>query len=341
MKQSFRMKILTVDDICGLVQAIGIEVFLARLIGVLEEDFARWEQFQKSARHVTRYEQGVIELMPCADDELYAFKYVNGHPGNPARHRLSVVALGLLSEVATGYPLLFSEMTLLTAFRTAATGALAARYLARPEAATLAVIGTGAQSEFQVLALAGLFPLRDVRYFDLDREAMDKFAGNLATGPWRTVACASVGEAILGADIIVTATAARKRQSLFAAAQVAPGTHIQAIGGDSPGKTELDPALLDGAKIVVEYLPQTLVEGEVQQRAEPRVHAELWELVTGRKPGREGPGEITMFDSVGFALEDYSVLRLVHELASERGVGVELPLIPELADPKNLFGLLK
>jgi len=334
------MKVITVQDMQQLIAAIGIEVFFDRLIDTLERDFSRWHDFRLSPRHATHYARGVIELMPCADDRFYAFKYVNGHPGNTASGKLSVVAMGQLSDAQTGYPLLLAEMTLLTALRTAATSALAAKYMARPDAETLAIIGTGAQAEFQVLAFKRLFPLKDVRYYDKDPAAMAKFARNLKARDFALSPCGTAREAVRQAAIVITATAAYGRQRLFELRDIAPGTHINAIGCDCPGKNELPPELLEAAKIVVEYLPQSLVEGEVQQCGADRVHAELWELTTGRKPGRENRDEITLFDSVGFALEDYSALCLLHQLALEYALGQELEWLPEPADPKDLFGLL-
>jgi ornithine cyclodeaminase len=333
------MKVITARNMQKLIAAIGMEVFFDRLIAALEQDFRRWDDFRKSPRHATHYAQGVIELMPCANDRYYAFKYVNGHPGNTALGKLSVIATGQLSDALTGYPLLLADMTLLTAFRTAATSALAAKYLARPDAETLAVVGTGAQAEFQVLGFERLFPLKEIRYYDRDPGAMTKFARNLENSPFVLNPQDSARKAIRQADIVITATAAHGRQRLFGPQDLAPGTHLNAIGGDRPGKTELPAELLEAAKIVVEYLPQSLAEGEVQQCAADRVHAELWELAAGTKPGRERPEEITLFDSVGFALEDYSALRLAYELAFEHPVGEELEILPELADPKNLFGL--
>lgn len=334
------MKILTVNDIQNLVQAVGIESFFKRVVSVLEEDFSRWNDFLLSPRHATHYPHGVIELMPCADQQLYAFKYVNGHPGNPLKGKLNVVAIGLLSDVVTGYPLMISEMTLLTAFRTAATGVLAAKYLAREDAKSLAIIGTGAQAEFQVLAFASFFRLQEVRFYDVDSRAMAKSSKNLARQAFTLTSCSSVADAVHHADIVITATAAKKRQSLLDIKDIAPGTFINAMGGDCPGKTELSVEFLNHVKVVVEYLPQTLIEGEVQQCPSSRIYAELWELVGKHKPGRQDEQEIILFDSVGFALEDYSILRVVYELATDYQLGTELPLIPELDDPKNLFGLL-
>jgi ornithine cyclodeaminase len=334
------MKILTVTDIQKLIQTIGLEDFYKCIIAALEADFGRWDEFILSSRHATHYPHGVIELMPCADQQLYAFKYVNGHPGNPLKGKLNVVAIGLLSDVATGYPLMISEMTLLTAFRTAATGVLAAKYLAREDAKSLAIIGTGAQAEFQVLAFASFFRLEEVRFYDVDPQAMAKFSKNLVGQPFTLKPCGNIADAVHHADIIITATAAKKRQSLLNIGDIAPGTFIHAMGGDCPGKTELSADFLNHVKVVVEYLPQTLVEGEVQQCPANRIYAELWKLVGKHKPGRQDDQEIIMFDSIGFALEDYSMLRAVHELATAYQLGTVVPLIPELDDPKNLFGLL-
>lgn len=334
------MKLLTVTDIQKMVRLVGIDAFLDRLITALEVDFARWNEFLLSPRHATHYSHGVIELMPCSDSRLYSFKYVSGHPENAREGKLSIIAIGQLSEVSSGYPLLISEMTLLTAFRTAAVGVLAARYLARKESRSLAIIGTGAQSEFQVIGFQRLFDLKEVRFFDSDSRAMEKFEVNLRDQPFRLIPCANVAEAIAGAELIVTATAYKGHQTLFSADEVAPGTHIQAIGGDCPGKTELDPDLLKRAKIVVEYKPQSLIEGEMQECDPDLAYADLWELVCNNKPGRENDQEITIFDSVGFALEDFSALRVVYELAEEYQLGSDVLLIPESEDPKNLFGLV-
>ncbi|WP_411725263.1 ornithine cyclodeaminase [Methyloglobulus sp.] len=334
------MKILTVADILKLIQAVGLENFFKRVIAALEEDFGRWDEFLLSLRTATYYPHGVIELMPCADQQLYAFKYVNGHPGNPLKGKLNIVAIGMLCDVASGYPLMMSEMTLLTAFRTAAMGVLAAKYLARGDAKSLAIIGNGAQAEFQVIAFASFFKLEYVRFIDVEPQTMAKFSRNLSGQKFRLIPCSSIAEAVHHADIVITATAAKRRQSLFEFEDISPGTYIHAMGGDCPGKTELSGEFLDQVKLVVEYTPQTLVEGEVQQCAANRIYAELWELVCKNKPGRQDKHEITLFDSVGFALEDFSILRVVYELAKESKLGLELPMVPDLDDPKNLFGLL-
>ncbi len=332
--------IATVEDVTNIIHEKGIETFLQELIEVLSVDFSRWHEFEKVPRHATHLGHGVIELMPISADDYYAFKYVNGHPKNPLLDKQTVVAVGLLSDIKTGYPLLISEMTLLTAIRTAATSALATQYLARAEAKTIGLIGTGAQSEFQVLAHKVVRDIDLVKYYDIDDAAMQKFANNLAKFDIDLQACKSAEEAVVGSDIIITATAAKQQAKILENKWIQPGMHINGLGGDCPGKTELDLAILNRAKIVVEYYEQASKEGEIQHLENKDIYAELWELVTNKKAGRENENEITLFDSVGFALEDYSVLRYVYSLLDQYNFADKLHLIPRIDNPKDLFGLL-
>src|SRR5579862_3312114 len=143
--------LLTTRDIAAIVGAKGLAACLGELVSYLEQDFARWGDFDKSARVASHSEGGVIELMPISDARLYSFKYVNGHPKNTRAGLPTVMAFGVLADVDTGRPELLSELTLTTAIRTAAMSALAARVLARPECRVMALIGNGAQSEFQAI----------------------------------------------------------------------------------------------------------------------------------------------------------------------------------------------
>lgn len=341
------MLLVTLEDIKKLIQKIGLTNFYLALFTYLEQDFAQWMKFQKSPRHATPVPNGIIELMPICSEDLYSFKYVNGHPNNPKTGHLSVVAFGALCQVNSGYPLLISEMTVLTALRTAATSALASKYLAKKNSSSLAIIGCGAQSEFQVLAHAAIFNLNEVFYYDLDPAAMDRFAKNIQkTKPnFQLILGKNTPEIIENVDIIITATAASGKNKVLEKQWLQKGQHISGIGGDSPGKTELETAILDEVKIVVEYLPQTQEEGEIQNLPKSvlkdKIYAELWELISGQKIARANDQEITFFDSVGFALEDYSVLRLVYDLILKENLGSAIDLIPKkLEDPKDLFSLL-
>ena len=335
------MKLIDIDALNKILSQTGLKQFYTQLLARLEHDFSNWETFHKSPRHAVTYPQGVVELMPCADDHFYTFKYVNGHPGNTADGKLSVVALGLLAEVKHGYPLMLCEMTLLTGLRTAATAALGAKYLARKESSDLAIIGTGAQSEFQAHAMLVQFPIKKIRYFDTDPQAMDKFARNMATANVELIPCNNAADTVTDSDIIITATAARKQVDLFGLDQLKDGAHIHAMGGDSPGKTEFSIDTLKHCKVVVEYTPQSKEEGEIQQGDESLIHAELWEIITGTKTGRENDKEFTFFDSVGFALEDFSTLNLVYKLSNDMDLGEEVNLLPKVDDAKDLFSLLK
>ncbi len=334
------MNIVTSQHIRSLIRETGLREFNRRLIACIEEDFLRWEQFHKSPRHAFHYPHGVMELMPWADDEIYTFKYVNGHPRNTAEGKLSVAAIGMLAEVKTGYPLMLCEMTVATALRTAAVAAVGSRFLSKGNSRRLAIIGCGAQSEFMVQAIRAVRNIETVCYFDIDSSAMGKFAGHLKDEPLELHAAANVLDAIRDADIIVTATNSKSKKRLFASDRISGGVHIHGAGGDCPGKTELDPDILLRSKVVVEYLEQCRSEGEIQNLPEARVHAELWEVVSGAKPGRENGEEITVLDSVGIALADFSTLRLIRRICEERRLGDETALIPALKNPKDLYGFL-
>ena len=319
----------------------GVAAVIAELAEVIRADFLRWSEIEKTPRVASHSPGGVIELMPAADGVQYGFKYVNGHPRNAREGKLTVMAFGVLADVATGYPLLLSEMTLATALRTAATSALAASVMARPDSRRMALIGNGAQSEFQCLAFHRLLGIDTVSAFDVDPAATARLQRNLAyvTG-LRVSAAASVAEAVRGADIVTTVTADKRRATILSADMIAPGTHINAIGGDCPGKTELDRRILANAQVVVEFAEQTRLEGEIQQMGADFAVTELWQVLSGAVAGRRDAAAVTVFDSVGFALEDFSTLRYLHQQAQTHGLGQALALVPTLDDPRDLFSLV-
>lgn len=331
-------RFIDVPALAELLQRKGVAPLMAELADTLREDFLRWEEFDKSARVASHSPVGVIELMPVADAQRYAFKYVNGHPINTSRGLYTVMAFGVLAEVSTGYPLLLSELTLSTALRTAATSAMAAKALARPDSRRMALIGNGAQSEFQALAFHSQLGIREIVAYDIDPAATDKLQRNLAGfADLQVLRASSVAEAVRGADIVTTVTADKTRATILTAEMLEPGMHINGVGGDCPGKTELAAELLRRASIFVEYEPQTRIEGDIQQLPADHPVTELWQVLAGRAPGRRSAAEVTVFDSVGFALEDYSTLRLLDRLARELGVGREVQLVPPADDPKDLF----
>jgi ornithine cyclodeaminase len=333
--------LLTTADVTRIVHAYGLPHLFTRLLARLETDFGRWGAFDKTARVASHSADGVIELMPISDGAHYSFKYVNGHPKNTAAGLPTVMAFGVLADVATGAPLLLSELTLTTALRTAATSALAARALANPAPRTMALVGNGAQSEFQALAFHHLLGVCEIRAFDTDAAATARLQRHLAGVPGlRVTACASAAEAARGADILTTATADKRNAVIVTPEMLAPGMHLNAVGGDCPGKTELHPEVLRAARVFVEYEPQSRIEGDLQQMPADFPVTELWRVLAGQAPGRQRADEVTVFDSVGFALEDFSALTVLRECAQQLGLGRPLDLVPALDDPKNLFGVL-
>jgi ornithine cyclodeaminase len=334
-----------VSDVLRLVGNMGVGAFIERLANEIEADYGRWSEFEKSARLASHSAVGVIELMPTSDGRLYSFKYVNGHPKNTAAGLLTVTAFGVLADVKTGYPLLLSELTITTALRTAAMSVLAARHLARRDSRVMALIGNGAQSEFQAMGFYRVAGIRELRMFDTDPRATAKLEQNLRASPelkdLRLIRAASAADACKGADIVTTVTADKCNAVILTPPMIAPGMHLNAVGGDCPGKTELHPDVLrmPNLDVFVEYEPQSRIEGEIQQVGPEYPVTEFADLVRGVKPGRQDAGRITLFDSVGFALEDYSALRFLHVLLNEeRSTARQIDLVPELENPKDLFG---
>ena len=307
---------IDVPTMSDLVHDIGVAPFIGELAAAIRKDFKRWQEFDKSARVASHSEVGVIELMPVADNSRYAFKYVNGHPANTARDLHTVMAFGVLADVETGYPVLLSELTIATALRTAATSLMAAQALARPNSRKMALIGNGAQSEFQALAFHKHLGIEEIVAYDTDPLATAKLIANLKEYSGLTIRRAgSVAEAVKGVDIITTVTADKAYATIITPDMLEPGMHLNAVGGDCPGKTELHADVLRNARVFVEYEPQTRIEGDIQQLPADFPVVDLWRVLRGETEGRQSDSQVTVFDSVGFALEDYTVLRYVLQQA--------------------------
>ncbi|MDQ0823152.1 ornithine cyclodeaminase [Arthrobacter sp. V4I6] len=318
----------------------GVETIISEMIVYLEDDFRRWASFDKSPRVASHTPFGVIELMPTSDHETYGFKYVNGHPSNPARGFQTVTAFGVLADVHNGYPTFLAEMTLLTALRTAATSGMVAKHLARHGSVSMAMIGTGSQSEFQALAFRAALGITALRVWDTDPAATQKFVRNLAPLGFEITVASSAADAVQGADVITTCTADKANATILTADLIVPGVHLNAIGGDCPGKTELDAVILELGDVFVEYTPQTRIEGEIQQMPADFAVTEFWRVLSDEARGRISSEQITIFDSVGFAIEDFAALRYVRDAVDGSDFFVDLDLVADPEDPKDLFGLV-
>ncbi len=333
-------KYLDLVQTARFIKQRGVANIIEELVDYIEADFKRFEDFQKMPRTAHHSPVGVCELMPIGDDEIYTFKYVNGHPSNPSKDFLTVMGVGLLADVQTGYPLFFGEMTLLTALRTAATSVFAAKYLAKKNPKKMALIGNGSQSEFQTLGFHKVLGIEEVHCYDVDEKATDKLMENLKdVEGLKLIKYNSTAEAVKGCDIVTTITADKKLAIILTADMIEKGMHLNAVGGDCPGKTELESKILHMGNVYVEFEPQSRIEGEIQHQAEDFKVIHIDEVVKAGGIDRK-EDDITIFDSVGFAIEDYSILRYVYEKTKDENIGEDVVLVPEIKNPKNLFGVL-
>lgn len=262
----------------------------------------------------------------------FAAKTNANFPENPTRFGLPTIqGTIVLADAGTGMPLAIIESGSVTALRTAAATAVAARFLARPDARTATIVGCGIQGEFQLAALAAVLPLQ--RAWVLDSE--DGRAEGMAERATERLGLRVAGTKDLQAslresDVCVTCTPARG--AFVFAADVPPGMFIAAVGADAPGKQEIDPHLLASATLVVDVLDQCAEIGELQHAlaaglmTRDRVHAELADVVAGRRPGRTRDDEVTLFDSSGTALQDVAAAVAVYDKACAIGRGTAVKL---------------
>jgi ornithine cyclodeaminase len=327
----------------------GIESLIRQTADRLADTYGRWDEFEKRSRIGIHSARGDFELMPVADQHYYAFKYVTGFPQNPVRNLPNVMAFGALSSIETGAPLFLCELAIGTAIRTAAMSALVAQHLARKDSRSMAIIGCGVQCDFQILAFNALLGIKKFYLYDVDAAAMSKVVENLSEGeieivlPDRSIndSHASIRKILeRNPDIVTTVTADKTNATILTADMIRPGMHINAVGGDAPGKTELDKKILEleNARVVVEFEGQTRAEGEIQQMPPDFPVVEFHEIISGKKPGREHSRQVTIHDSVGFALSDYAVLSLLYDKTQQYKLGTVVDLAPlQASDVKNLF----
>ena len=336
------MWLLNALQIKKIIHEIGFANLMNKTIFQLREDYSRWSEIQKYSRHAIHHKLGVLELMPCADNDLYSFKYVNGHPNNTNIGKMCVAAFGMLAKQDDGYPLLLCDMTWLTAIRTAATVAMVAECAAPVNHSNcIGIIGAGAQSEFMLHALSQVFPIEVCYFMDNDRQAMQKFKHNMQGSHINLIGVDSARVVAENADILTTITAAKKQMNLVDFNWLKPGALVCGVGGDTPGKTEFSAAFINKCRIIVEYLEQTKVEGEIQNINDYKNVINIYELITNTKNARVNDEDIVLFDSVGFALEDFSILKVIYNwLLRNKNFMQREDFFPKLNNPKDLFGEL-
>ncbi len=276
---------------------------------------------------------GLMALMPSylngenGPDAAYGLKAICITPGNPAAGLDTHQGVVLLSSGATGEPVAVLNASAVTEIRTAAVSVVATDLLARPDADELAVIGTGVQARAHILALDGARQLSQIRVAGRDPVRAQQFAASLDGQTAAPVeACQTARAAVAGAGIIVTATSSA--QPVVHRDWIEPGTHINAVGACLPHQRELDTATVAAGVLFADRRDSLLAEsGDYRLAAaegavtENQVRAELGELLLGTATGRASADEITIFESLGLAIEDLAAARRVYQLAAETGAG--------------------
>ncbi len=264
-------------------------------------------------------EHGDFRAMPAALPGSAGVKWVNVHPKNPSRGLPSIMAILIYNDPETGYPLAVMDATEITAYRTGAAAAIASKYLARHDSHTIGIIGAGFQAHTQILAHAELFNSITVNVFDVSNAAVDRLTQSLSQFPVRNC---SIQEAV-ASDVVCTLTPSRS--PIIRKEWIKPGTHINAVGADAPGKQELDPSIIKESIVVVDDIKQASGSGEINVPIQKgiysvsEVYGTLAEVVAGKKKGRAHNNDVTVFDSTGIAVEDIAVAKLLFEKAQQRG----------------------
>jgi ornithine cyclodeaminase/alanine dehydrogenase-like protein (mu-crystallin family) len=275
---------------------------------------------------------GAFRVMSAVLPEIgfFGLKTLTGYPGRrkPNETYFALLLFGcesgaLRAVVAAGR---------LTGIRTGAATGVAAKYMSRPDSRVLGIFGAGVQARYQVAALAEVRPLEEIRVFDIDARKAEAFAREVHVDlkiPAHAVS--SPRDAVAGCDLVVSVTASK--EPVFDGNWLEPGTHVSGVGSNSPGKCELDLATFQRSRIVVDFKDQVLQEAGDYKAAlktgaldEPPIYAELGDIVSGKKPGRLNDGEITLFKSVGMAIEDIATASFAYQRALEAGVGMRLDL---------------
>ena len=270
---------------------------------------------------------GDFRAMPAALPGAAGMKWVNVHPGNPLKGLPTVMAVLIYNDPATGYPLAIMDATESTAFRTAATSAIASKYLARKNSKTLGIVGAGRQASTHIMAHRLIFDFKEIRVFDISSEAVASLIKGFPESPIKERSL----EETVKSDIVCTLTPAH--QPVVKSRWIMPGTHINAVGADAQGKEELEPSILNDAMVVVDDLRQASHGGEINVPIskglfkKQQIYATLGEIITGIKTGRTDNKIITVFDSTGLAIEDIAVARLLYEKARNNGTGLTVNLV--------------
>jgi alanine dehydrogenase len=306
--------ILKKEDIRSLLD-------MREIVRVVEDVFIALEEGKTDMppKSYLVVKDGDFRAMPAAVPGAVGVKWVNSHPGNPARELPTVMAVLVYNDPVTAYPLAVMEAGEITAYRTAATSAIASKYLARANSNILGLVGAGYQAYTHILALSQFFNFQEIRIFDISPDAIKGLIDSVPDYPVKPYSL----EEVASADIICTLTPSRK--PVVKREWIKPGTHINAVGADGKGKQELDPQILKDSVVVVDDIRQSTSGGEINVPIAQNlysakdVYANLSEIIDGKKKGRTNIELITVFDSTGIALEDIATAKFLYEKAKAQG----------------------
>lgn len=311
------MSLLSMDEVIDVVESAFIKKALGRV-----------QMPTKSYIFFAKY-NGDLRVMPSyiEDLEASAVKIVTSHPDNPTKYKLpTVMATIIVVDPKNGAPLAVMAGAWITAMRTGAAGGIATKYLARKDAKTLGIIGTGVQARTQLIATTKVRDIEEVYVYDIIPEKARKYADEMGKELGiKIVPVDTPKKAVVPADILTTVTPSR--EPIINNEWVKDGLHINAVGADAEGKEELDPAILKRARIVVDCHEQACHSGEINVPlatgiiTKENIWCELGEMCAGLKLGRTSPNEITVFDSTGLAIQDTATAKMVYDKALEKKIG--------------------
>jgi ornithine cyclodeaminase/alanine dehydrogenase-like protein (mu-crystallin family) len=312
------------------VEAVGLT--MAEIVESLEVAFrakgeGRTEMPPKPGVHPGGGDN-FLHAMPAYIPDLKSagIKWVSGFPENYKKGLPYIAGLLILNDVETGMPLSVMDCVWITAKRTGAATALSARYLARPQSSTVGVLGCGVQGRSNVEALKVLFPLKEVRAYDLNAETVQRYAAEISADlDLEVIPAATPREAVAGCDIVVTAgPILKKPHATIQAGWLDEGAFASLVDFDSYWHPN---AMAQAAKFCTDDTPQLRQYQQMGYFKQiPEIYADLGELVSGQKPGRQTPAERTMTANLGLAIDDMAVAPLLYRRAKERGIGTWLQL---------------
>ena len=344
-----KSKIITSEDVGQIVRRVGLGVIMDELIRRLESACRRYapESTSVPIRQGFNYKSpftGLVEWMPAMQDGQVTIKLVGYHPRNPVEHDLPTILSSIAAfDTSSGHLLGMVDGTFLTALRTGAASAVASRILAVDQAESVGIIGCGAQGLTQLHALSRFFPIRNVLYFDIDEPTMRSFPQRCAVFQEAEVSFqpGSAVEVVQSSDILCTATSVDVGCGpVYEDCPVRPHLHVNAIGSDFPGKTELPVDLLRRSIVCPDFREQARHEGECQQLEEEEIGPDLVMLAKTPERFREYRRQLTVFDSTGWALEDHVTFNLVLEYAEAFQLGMDIQLEAVAHDPKDPYAFL-